>query len=28
MIAVVAMLPGRLKIFTILVLLSPEFWRR
>ena len=28
MIAVVAMLLGRLEIFTILVLLSPEFWRR
>jgi trk system potassium uptake protein TrkH len=27
-IAIVAMLLGRLEIFTILVLLSPEFWRR
>ncbi len=28
MVAVVAMLLGRLEIFTILVLLSPDFWRR
>jgi trk system potassium uptake protein TrkH len=28
MIAVVAMLLGRLEIFTILVLLSPDFWKR
>ncbi|MBU0500758.1 MAG: TrkH family potassium uptake protein [Gammaproteobacteria bacterium] len=27
-VAVVAMLMGRLEIFTLLVLLSPEFWRR
>jgi trk system potassium uptake protein TrkH len=28
LVAVVAMLLGRLEIFTILVLLSPHFWKR
>jgi len=28
LVAVIAMLLGRLEIFTILVLLSPGFWRK
>jgi trk system potassium uptake protein TrkH len=28
LVAVVAMLLGRLEVFTLLVLLSPEFWKR
>jgi trk system potassium uptake protein TrkH len=28
LIAVVAMLVGRLEVFTLLVLLTPDFWRR
>jgi len=28
LVAVIAMLLGRLEVFTLLVLLSPDFWRR